>query len=158
MPIPRFLLPLVFVTLCFSTVARAQTGGYMVSEGNALAYLRITRTGNVVKGYLQIVSADNSAAGYATHRDDITGTATNGTVMLKVNSFLGQGTHELDGDFRGGKLYLSAPNANGQIVKLTFTSVTVDAWNVAVAKFERRRTVLQQRRATLEAAARSGGR
>ncbi len=148
MPHPRFLLPATLLASIFvATAAHAQTGGYMASRPDYLGYLRITRTGNAVKGYLQQVYADNNPSGYSTRRDDIIGTSSDGTVMLKINSFLGHGTHELDGDLRNGKLYLSYPTANGQVMKLTFAPVTVDGWNAAVGRFQRQRTVVQLRRA-----------
>lgn len=134
----RFLIPVaLLITLFLTAIAHAQTGGYMASRPNALVYLRITRTGNTLKGYLQQVFTNyNVPDGFSIRRDDILGTSADSAVMLKIGSFLGQGTHELDGDFRGGKLHLTYPAPNGQIVKLTFAPVSAEKWNAALSAFQ----------------------
>ena len=138
MPRPRFLQPIALLLIMFfATAAHAQTGGYMASRPGYLAYLRITRNGNTVKGYLQQVSTNYSVPnGFSIQRDDITGTSTDGAVMLKIGSFLGQGTRELDGDFRSGKLYLAYPASSGQIIKQTFAPVSAEKWNAALNTFQ----------------------
>src|ERR1043166_5291736 len=107
--------------------AQAQTtGGYMASRPGYLAYLKITQNNKKIAGYLQQVYKTRSSPGYDINRDDIVGTVSDRTVMLKIGAFLGQSRREMDGEYRNGKLYLNFPSSGGEIVELTFSPTSID--------------------------------
>lgn len=127
--------------------AHAQlSGSYMAQQPTQIAFLRITQSGKLVTGYLQTVDADSQTI-TRPKRSEVKGTVSGNHIVLKLDSFLGHGGRDLDGEIRAGKFYLEFPVNSGRIEKVTFSRTSTDQWNRALSTFQSRwtRAVTSQR-------------
>ena len=134
----RFLVALVLLwTVATNTVRADVTGGYMTGQPTWVAYIHLTQAGSKVAGYIQYVYADARNI-TQTRKSDIHGAVNGNKVALKLDSFLGYGGKDANGEKRSGKLVLEFPTTSGHVQTYTFSQTTTKAWNQAVTAFQNR--------------------
>jgi len=144
----RLIPLLLFVSYVCPAYAQV-TGSYMTQQSAQIALLRITQSGKTVTGYLQTVNADSQTI-TRPKRSEVKGVVSGSRIVLKMDSFFGQGGRDADGEIRGGKLYLEFPNSSGSIAKIIFSRTSTDNWNRTLSAFQARwtRSITSQREAT----------